>query len=91
MTCVTLSSADAAAPVAVSVAFSARMTVSVGVPAMAEFAAMSTLGGYVMGLSGGILISLPALLLGGESLTMLVFAAVGVSGGLLRDLAPELA
>lgn len=50
---------------------------------------LGIIGGYVGGLTGGIFISLPALLLGGESLTMLLFAAVGVSGGLLRDLAPD--
>ena len=49
---------------------------------------LGLIGGYVTGLSGGILISLPALF-AGELLSMLLFAAVGVFGGLLRDLAPE--
>lgn len=49
---------------------------------------LGILGGYVMGLSSGILISLPAML-NGELLTMLLFAAAGVVGGLLRDLAPD--
>jgi two-component system LytT family sensor kinase len=46
------------------------------------------LGGYVTGLCSGILISLPAML-HGELLTMPLFAAVGVLGGVLRDLAPD--
>lgn len=46
-------------------------------------------GGYVTGLLSGILISLPAVLFHHELLTMLLFAGVGVLGGLLRDLAPE--
>ncbi len=45
-------------------------------------------GGYVTGLLSGILISLPAVF-HGEVMTMLLFAGVGVLGGLLRDLAPE--
>jgi two-component system LytT family sensor kinase len=45
-------------------------------------------GGYVTGLLSGILISLPAVFRG-ELMTMLLFAGVGVLGGLLRDLAPE--
>jgi two-component system, LytTR family, sensor kinase len=45
------------------------------------------LGGYVTGLVAGILISLPAL--SGQFLTLPLFAAVGVLGGLLRDLAPS--
>lgn len=45
--------------------------------------------GYVTGLTSGILISLPAMLLNGELLTMPLFAGLGVMGGLLRDLAPE--
>ena len=45
-------------------------------------------GGYVTGLLSGILISLPAVF-HGEVVTMLLFAGVGVLGGLLRDLAPE--
>jgi two-component system LytT family sensor kinase len=45
------------------------------------------LGGYFTGLTGGVLISLPAVLTG-EYLSMLLFAGVGVLGGLLRDLAP---
>jgi two-component system LytT family sensor kinase len=46
-------------------------------------------GGYVTGLLSGILISIPAVVLRGEPMTMLLFAGVGVLGGLLRDLAPE--
>lgn len=46
------------------------------------------LGGYVTGLVSGVLISIPAVL-DGEILTMLLFAGVGVLGGVLRDLAPE--
>ena len=46
-------------------------------------------GGYVTGLLSGILISLPAVIHGGELMTMLLFSGVGVLGGLLRDLAPE--
>jgi len=46
-------------------------------------------GGYVTGLLSGILISIPAVVLHGELMTMLLFAGVGVLGGLLRDLAPE--
>ncbi len=46
-------------------------------------------GGYVTGLVAGILISLPAVLIGHELMAMPLFAGVGVLGGLLRDLAPE--
>src|ERR1039458_1905204 len=48
------------------------------------------LGGYVTGLMSGVLISLPAMLnpSGGEQMTMPLLAAVGVLGGVLRDLAP---
>ncbi len=46
------------------------------------------LGGYVSGLLSGILISLPAMF-HGEHLTMPLLAAVGVVGGLLRDLATD--
>jgi two-component system, LytTR family, sensor kinase len=46
-------------------------------------------GGYVSGLLSGVLISLPAVLFHHELMTMLLFAGVGVLGGLLRDLAPE--
>jgi len=45
-------------------------------------------GGYFTGLVSGVLISLPAMF-AGEWLTMVLFAGVGVLGGLLRDLAPE--
>ena len=50
------------------------------------------LGGYVTGLASGVLISLPAMLNpnGGEQMTMPLLAAVGVLGGVLRDLAPDL-
>ena len=46
-------------------------------------------GGYVSGLLSGILISIPAVVFHHELMTMLLFAGVGVLGGLLRDLAPE--
>src|SRR3954470_5205714 len=46
------------------------------------------LGGYVTGLVCGVLISLPAVF-AGQSLTMPLFAGVGVLGGVLRDLAPN--
>ena len=46
-------------------------------------------GGYVTGLLSGILISLPAVIVRGELMSMVLFAGVGVLGGLLRDLAPE--
>src|SRR6266446_1301393 len=49
--------------------------------------AMGMLGGYVTGLLAGVLISIPAML-NGEWMTMVLFAAVGVLGGLLRDIAP---
>src|SRR5438067_2535690 len=47
------------------------------------------LGGYVTGLCSGILISIPAMFPRGELLTMPLLAAVGVLGGVLRDLAPH--
>lgn len=50
---------------------------------------LGLIGGYVMGLAGGILISLPAIVFGGELISIVLFAGVGVLGGLLRDLAPE--
>jgi len=46
------------------------------------------LGGYVTGLLSGVLISLPAFI-GGQHLTMPFLAAMGVLGGMLRDLAPD--
>ena len=46
------------------------------------------MGGYVTGLISGVLISAPAMFTGSEPLTMPLFAAVGVLGGLLRDVAP---
>jgi two-component system LytT family sensor kinase len=48
---------------------------------------MGMLGGYVTGLLTGLLTALPAA--PKEILTPLLFAAVGVLGGLLRDLAPD--
>ena len=48
---------------------------------------MGMLGGYVTGLLTGVLTALPAAPT--EVLTPLLFAAVGVLGGLLRDLAPD--
>jgi two-component system, LytTR family, sensor kinase len=49
---------------------------------------MGMLGGYVTGLLAGVLISIPAVI-HGEWMSMVLFAAVGVLGGLLRDLAPD--
>jgi two-component system, LytTR family, sensor kinase len=46
------------------------------------------LGGYVSGLLAGVLISLPAMF-NHETLTMPLYAAVGVLGGLLRDVATD--
>ena len=46
-------------------------------------------GGYVTGLLSGVLISLPAVIINGEIMSMPLFAGVGVLGGLLRDIAPE--
>jgi two-component system LytT family sensor kinase len=46
-------------------------------------------GGYFPGLLTGVLVSLPAML-AGELLTMPLFAAVGVLGGLMRDSAPSM-
>jgi two-component system LytT family sensor kinase len=45
-------------------------------------------GGYVTGLLCGVLISLPAMI-NGELLSMPLFAAAGVLGGLVRDAAPD--
>ena len=49
---------------------------------------MGMLGGYVTGLLAGVLISIPAMF-NGELMSMPLFAAVGVLGGLLRDVAPD--
>jgi two-component system LytT family sensor kinase len=49
---------------------------------------MGMLGGYVTGLVSGILISIAAMF-NGELLSMPLFAAAGVIGGLLRDMAPD--
>ena len=49
---------------------------------------MGMLGGYVTGLVAGVFIAIPALF-ESRPLTMLLFAAAGVMGGLLRDLAPN--
>ena len=46
------------------------------------------IGGYVSGLLTGVISSVPAML-AGEYLAMPLYAAVGVLGGLLRDLAPK--
>ena len=46
------------------------------------------LGGYVTGLLSGVLISVPAFIKH-EHLTMPALAAMGVLGGILRDLAPD--
>jgi two-component system LytT family sensor kinase len=47
------------------------------------------LGGYFTGLLSGVLISLPAMIVNHEFLSMPLLAAVGVMGGLLRDCAPD--
>ncbi len=49
---------------------------------------MGMLGGYMTGLVSGILISIPAMF-NGELMSMPLLAAVGVLGGLLRDVAPD--
>src|SRR5580658_2630185 len=49
---------------------------------------MGILGGYVTGLLAGVLISIPALF-NHETVSIILFAAVGVLGGLLRDIAPD--
>lgn len=46
-------------------------------------------GGYISGLVGGVVCALPATIFGGEYLAMPLCAAVGVLGGLVRDLAPQ--
>lgn len=45
-------------------------------------------GGYVSGLLAGVVTSLPSMF-AGEYLSMPVYAAAGVLGGLVRDLAPD--
>jgi two-component system LytT family sensor kinase len=45
-------------------------------------------GGYVSGLTAGLLISVPAMF-AGEYLALPLFALIGVAGGLLRDCATE--
>ena len=49
---------------------------------------MGMLGGYVTGILAGILTALPAMFVD-ELMSMPLFAAAGVMGGLLRDLAPD--
>ncbi len=49
---------------------------------------MGMLGGYVTGLLAGVLISIPALFKH-ETVSIVLFAAVGILGGLLRDIAPD--
>src|SRR5580693_8945811 len=49
---------------------------------------MGMLGGYITGLLSGVLISIPAMF-SGELMSMPLLAAVGVLGGLLRDVAPD--
>ena len=51
--------------------------------------ALGMLSGYVTGLLAGVLISIPAMFHHGEWMSMILFAAVGVLGGLLRDVAPD--
>jgi two-component system LytT family sensor kinase len=50
--------------------------------------AFGMMGGYVAGLTSGVLISIPAMF-NGEFLTMPVLAGAGVLGALLRDVAPS--
>jgi two-component system LytT family sensor kinase len=47
------------------------------------------IGGYFCGLLSGVLISLPAFFIGGEWMSMPLFAGIGVLGGLMRDIAPD--
>jgi two-component system LytT family sensor kinase len=47
------------------------------------------LGGYVTGLLSGAIISLPAMMIGHEYLTLPLLVGVGAMGGLLRDFAPD--
>ena len=49
---------------------------------------MGMLGGYITGLLSGVLISIPAMF-NAEWMSMPLLAAVGVLGGLLRDVAPD--
>src|SRR5438309_5459157 len=49
---------------------------------------MGMLGGYVTGLLAGVLISIPAFV-HQELMSMVLFGAVGVLGGFMRDLAPD--
>jgi two-component system LytT family sensor kinase len=49
---------------------------------------MGMLGGYVTGLLAGVLISVPAMF-NGELMSMVLFAAAGVLGGLIRDVGPD--
>src|SRR5580704_6972415 len=49
---------------------------------------MGMLGGYVTGLLAGVFIAIPSLF-ESKPLTILLFAAAGVMGGVLRDLAPD--
>jgi two-component system LytT family sensor kinase len=49
---------------------------------------MGMLGGYITGLVSGVLISIPAMF-NAELMSMPLLAAVGVLGGLLRDVAPD--
>jgi two-component system LytT family sensor kinase len=49
---------------------------------------MGMLGGYVTGLLAGVLISIPAMF-NAELMSMVLFAAAGVLGALLRDVAPD--
>ena len=49
---------------------------------------MGMLGGYVTGLLAGVLISIPAMF-NGELMSMVLFAAAGVLGGLIRDVGPD--
>ncbi|MGH9416718.1 MAG: sensor histidine kinase, partial [Terriglobales bacterium] len=47
------------------------------------------IGGYTAGAFGGAVIAIPALVFGGEWLTLPVVVAAGLAGGLLRQVAPN--
>ncbi|HTP85963.1 MAG TPA: histidine kinase [Bryobacteraceae bacterium] len=47
------------------------------------------IGGYFSGLLSGVFIALPAFFIGGEWMSMPLFAGIGVLGGLMRDVAPD--
>ncbi len=78
-------SAFFAAAVAIRVVTRAYQAVDLGLEGSLV---LGLVGGYVTGLLSGVLISVPAMF-NGELMSMPLFAAAGVLGGLLRDLAPD--